>query len=121
VQNTCQSTFKTAASAAMLTLLALLLPLAAGAQTAHQKLDLSVKRVFTEGAANGGFFPREDIGADCLWGLMYLDLSNPGGRAQLALLINAKNTQQRLQRVDYHKDVPGTPLGSCWLRGLHIE
>jgi hypothetical protein len=104
-------------------LAALCLPHAATAQTEtfHQKHNLTVKRVFAEGPSGGGFFPTEDIAADCLWGLIYFDLAQPAGRAQMALLINAKAQNFRLQRVDYKKNAAGYPAGTCVLTGLHVE
>jgi hypothetical protein len=103
-------------------LLGLALPPAAVAQeTFAQKYNLTVKRIFAEGQTGGGFFPAEDIAADCLWGLFYIDMSVPAGRGQIALLISAKAQNLRLQRVDYRKNVAGYPAGSCLLSGLHIE
>jgi hypothetical protein len=101
----------------------LCLPLTAVAQTETigQKSNLTVKRIFAEGQAGGGFYTAEDISADCLWGLFYIDMSGPGGRGQLALLISAKAQNLRLQRVDYKKNVAGYPAGACLVSGLHVE
>lgn len=91
------------------------------AQTFAQKYDLSVKRVFSENQTTGGFFTAENIAADCLWGLVYIDLAQPAGRSQMALLITAKAQGLRIQRLDYKKDVPGYPAGACVASGIHIE
>lgn len=84
---------------------------------ADQKADLHVLRIFSEGATTAGFYPVENIWADCAWGLIYVDLSNVAGRGQLALLMQAKAQNLKLQRVDYTK----APSGTCTLTGLHIE
>lgn len=90
---------------------------AASPAFADQKADLHVLRVFSEGANVGGFFPVENISADCLWGLMYVDLTSPAGRGQLALLLQAKAMNLKLQRVDYAKNGNGT----CSATSIHIE
>lgn len=84
---------------------------------AEQKSSLHVRRIFTESAATAGFLPIEDISADCLWGLMYIDLSTQAGRAQLALVMQAKVQNLVLARVDYSKN----PNGTCSVYGIHVE
>jgi len=94
----------------------------AAAQQSKQIWDLHVLRVFAEGQTTAGFFAVENIGAECLWGLMYIDLSNATGRAQMALLINAKAQGLKLQRIDYIKN-PGAGYteGTCLAKGIHVE
>lgn len=93
----------------------------AAAQPQPSKNDLHVLRIFSEGQSTAGFFTVESISADCLWGLMYLDLSTPSGRGQLALLMQAKSQGLKLQRVDFSKDAPGYPAGTCLATGIHVE
>lgn len=96
----------------------LALYLFSAAQTAlaiQQRADLHVMRVFTESATTGGFYPAESI--DCLWNLLYIDLSTPSGRGQLALLMQAKAQNLRVARLDYNKN----PDGTCSVWGIHVE
>lgn len=94
----------------------------AAAQQSKQAGDLHVLRIFAEGESRAGFFTVENIGAECLWGLMYIDLSNAAGRAQMALLVNAKAQGLKLQRIDYIKN-PGAGYaeGTCLAKGIHVE
>lgn len=85
--------------------------------SADQLFDLHAARAFSEGSASGGFMPVENISAQCLWNVMFVDLSNMGGRAQFALLMQAKAQNLRLQRVDYVRSAGGT----CAVVGLHVE
>jgi len=93
----------------------------AAAQTPPPKYDLHVLRVFSEGQSKAGFFTTENISADCLWGLMYVDLSSPTGRGQLALLMQAKAQGLKLARVDFTRSATGYPAGSCLATGIHVE
>lgn len=83
---------------------------------ADQKAGLHVQEVFAESASTGGFYPAESVSADCKFGVFYLDLSTPSGRAQLALLMQAKAQGLVLPRIDYIKNSDGT----CTATGLHI-
>lgn len=88
---------------------------------ADQKSNLHVLRVFSEDQTTGGFYTTENILADCTWGLMYVDLTNPAGRAQFALLLQAKAQGLKLSRVDYTKNPAGTAAGICTANGIHME
>lgn len=100
---------------------ALMLGSSASAQSQPSKYDLHVLRVFTEGQSTAGFFTVENISADCLWGLMYVDLSTPSGRGRLALLMQAKAQGLKLQRVDFVKNASGYTSGTCLATGVHVE
>jgi len=76
----------------------------------------TVKRVFSEGASTAGFFSAEGI-PQCLYGIMYIDLSKDSGKAQFSMLLSAKAANQKVVRMDYTLGVNG----QCNMTGLHVE
>ena len=76
----------------------------------------TVKRIFSEGIASAGFVSNEGM-TQCLYGIMYLDLSKESGKAQFSMLLTAKASGQKVVRIDYSTDA----IGKCNLSGLHIE
>ena len=81
-----------------------------------QVLNLHVKQIFSESDSRGGFYLKEGL-KDCMWDLLYIDLSKEAGRAQFSLLKEAKIHNWTLVRIDYEKNSNGT----CNLTGLHVS
>jgi len=75
-----------------------------------------VKSVFAEGTDTAGLFLVEDL-PQCLYGLMYIDLSSNAGRAKLALLTSAKMGGWKITRIDFTQ----AANGKCTLDGVHVE
>ena len=79
--------------------------------------NIAVRQVFAESDTVAGFFPRDDVSSQCLFGVIYINLGTQAGRAQLSLVMQAKAQGLRVARVDYVKQ----PNGSCHVTGLHIQ
>lgn len=96
---------------------AALMLLAAGSANADQLLgQYKVRSVFAETNDNAGVYFTVDL-TQCLYGLMYIDLTSNGGKARLALLMTAKSSGWSATRLDYTKDANG----KCVLYSLHVE
>ncbi|WP_143247566.1 hypothetical protein [Agaribacterium haliotis] len=75
-----------------------------------------IKRIFSEGSTTAGFYIKESL-PECLWGLMYIDLSKESGKAIFSLVLTAKTADQSIVRIDYKKD----ESGKCLVSALHTE
>lgn len=53
--------------------------------------------------------------ATCPWGVVYVDLTNEGGKAKLSIALTAKSAERVIRRLDYTND--GT---RCWVDLLEI-
>lgn len=83
---------------------------------ADQTLQIyHVLTVFAESGTSAGFFPKEPL-PQCLYGIMYIDLSSPAGKANMALVTSAKSMGWAITRMDYTK----LPNGTCSLVSLHV-
>ena len=86
------------------------------ANAANMYGPYQVKSLFAESANTAGFFVVEGL-PQCLYGLMYIDLSSAAGKGQFALLTSAKMGGWKITRIDYTQSANG----ACWLGGVHVE
>lgn len=70
--------------------------------------------IFSENQNAAGFYTSEGL-SQCMWGIMFIDLSNEAGRAQLSLLLVAKTSGLKIVRMDYY-----ISDSKCYLSGMHI-
>lgn len=61
----------------------------------------TVNQIFTVTGARAGFSTVEGLPAQCTYGLMYIDLTQPSGKAQLAQVLTAKTAGHKIVRLDY--------------------
>jgi len=99
------------------TLMLLAVFLSSGVNADQDDTERMVNKIFAEGAATAGFYTTETL-TECLYGIMYIDLSNEAGKSQLALAITAKATGSKIVRMNYTRDSGTT---KCSLTGLHIQ
>ena len=76
----------------------------------------TVKRVFSEGTSNAGFYSNEGF-PQCKYQIMYLSLATESGKAQFSMLLMAKASSQKVVRIDYTID----SNQYCLVKGLHIK
>jgi len=85
--------------------------------TADQLLNTyHISRIFAEGSSQAGFYTSEGL-PQCLYEIMYIDLSNEGGKAQFSMALTAKTSNQTIKRLDYIVNTGG----ACHLTGMHME
>lgn len=77
----------------------------------------TIKRIFAEGTASGGFYTNEGL-PQCLYHIMYLKLDTDTGKAQFSMLLAAKASGQKIVRIDYTVNPSN---GKCNLTGFHVE
>lgn len=95
----------------------LLAALVTGPAYADQLLGrFKVKVLFAETSDTAGVYLVEDL-PQCLYGLMYIDITSSAGKARLALLTTAKSAGWSVTRLDYTKDANG----KCVLYSVHVE
>lgn len=72
--------------------------------------------IFAEGGNVAGFNTKEGL-SQCLYQVMYIDLSNEAGKAQLSMVLSAKAAGQKIVRITYYIDTKGM----CRVKGLQIQ
>lgn len=97
-------------------LIFILLVMASCQIQAEQLLESrTVSKIFAENGNHAGFYTSEGL-TQCLWGIMFIDLSTEAGKAQLSMVLAAKLSNQKIVRMDYT-----VITQKCWLSGLHIQ
>ncbi|MBL4589099.1 MAG: hypothetical protein JKY11_03345 [Alphaproteobacteria bacterium] len=78
-----------------------------------------VKRVFTESNNIAGFYTVEGL-PQCVYGIMYIDLSTDTGRALFSIVLTAKSLNWEIRRMDYYltNETYGT---RCNITTIHAE
>ena len=74
-----------------------------------------VQALFSE-SGTAGVYLKEGL-PQCLFGVMYINLGSPEGKAILALLMSAKVSGMVVTRLDYTRDANT----KCNLSGAHVE
>lgn len=74
-----------------------------------------VQALFSE-PGTAGMYLKEGL-PQCLFGVMYINLGSPEGKAILALLMSAKISGMVVTRLDYTLDANT----KCNLNGAHVE
>ena len=75
----------------------------------------TVSQILAEHGNKAGFYTEEGL-PQCLWGVMFIDLSNKAGKAHLSLALSAKMGGLKVVRMDYT-----VSSEKCFLTGMHIQ
>ena len=84
-------------------------------QAAKLQESRTITTILAENNNHAGFYTSEGLDM-CIWGIMFIDLSNEAGRAHLSMALSAKLSGLKVIRMDYVVENE-----KCWLKGMHIK